>query len=254
MIARALLILLLFVQSARAATDLSGFAYEQRLGSQMPLAAVFQDEQGRAISLRQAIGQRPTILVAGYFHCPNLCGLERDDLMSALAGLPAGRAYSLIVLSIDPTETPDDARSAKALDVGRFGRPEAAVDWRYLTGPEVNVRAVADAVGLHFVFDAASKQFLHPAGMVFLTRSGIVSGYLLGLGYQPNDVSVGLTRAADGVMARALPVLLLCFHFDEVTGRYTLSVMRVLQLGGAITVLVIGVTVTLALRRERRVD
>jgi protein SCO1/2 len=49
-----------------------------------------------------------------------------------------------------------------------------------------------------------------------------------------------------------LPVLLLCFHFDPVTGRYTLAVMRMLQLGAAITVLVVGGTVMLALRREGR--
>ncbi len=52
--------------------------------------------------------------------------------------------------------------------------------------------------------------------------------------------------------ARALPILLLCFHYDPTTGRYTLAILRVLQLGAAITVMVVAGTVMLALRRERR--
>jgi protein SCO1/2 len=106
-------------------------------------------------------------------------------------------------------------------------------------------------VGFRSRFDAADKQFLHPAGIVFLTGKGTVSSYLLGLGYQPRDVGLGVTRAANGVTARALPILLLCFHYDPTTGRYSLAILRVLQLGAAITVLVIAGTMTLALRRER---
>lgn len=86
---------------------------------------------------------------------------------------------------------------------------------------------------------------------MFLTGAGTVSSYLLGLGYQPSDVGLGITRATHGVTARALPILLLCFHYDPTTGRYTLAVTRILQLGGAITILVIGGTIMLALRRER---
>jgi protein SCO1 len=47
-------------------------------------------------------------------------------------------------------------------------------------------------------------------------------------------------------------VLLLCFHYDPVTGRYTLAVTRLLQLAAGLTVLTLGGTIALALRRERR--
>ena len=108
------------------------------------------------------------------------------------------------------------------------------------------------AVGFHARFDADTKQFLHPAGLVFLSPSGTVSGYLLGVGYQAGDLRAGLVRARTGGIARAvLPVLLLCFHFDPTTGRYTLAIMRLIQVGGALRVLVVGGTIALALRRER---
>jgi protein SCO1/2 len=237
---------------ALGAPDLSGFAYDQRIGNQVPLDTVFSDEQGRAVTLRQALGQRPTILAPGYFHCPNLCGLVRDDLMNALSRLKAGQDYSLIVLSIDPAETAANARSAKAADIGRFDHPESTRGWHYLTGSAAAIQSVTKSVGFRSRFEERDKQFLHPAGLVFLTRAGRVSSYLLGLGYQPSDVGLGITRAANGVTARALPVLLLCFHYDPTTGRYSLAILRVLQLAAAITIIAVGGTVTLAMRRERR--
>jgi len=252
MIWLALVLMLLCCPHARAADDLSAFSYDQRLGNQVPLAAPFKDQRGNAITLGQALSKRPTILALGYFHCPNLCGLVRDDLMNALSRLGRQRDYSLVLLSIDPSETASDSRSAFVTDGARFDHPERTADWHYLTGSAAGIRAVSDAVGFRSRFDNADKQFLHPAGIVFLTGAGTVSSYLLGLGYQPSDVGLGVTRAANGVTARALPILLLCFHYDPATGRYSLAIMRVLQLGAAITILVVGGTVMLALRRERR--
>jgi protein SCO1 len=249
MILFALLLMLLWGQHAQAATDFSTFAYDQRPGAQLPLDAPFKDAFGHEITLGQALAHRPAILALGYFHCPNLCGLVRDDLMNALGRLNAPPNYSLVVLSIDPSETPADARSAQQADAARF---EPIMDGYYLTGSAAAIRSISDAVGFRAQFDAANKQFLHPAGLVFLTRTGSVSGYLLGLGYQPSDVGLGITRATNGVTARALPILLLCFHYDPATGRYTLAILRVLQLGAAITVAVVAGTVVLALRRERR--
>ncbi len=249
MILLALLLMLLCGQHAQAATDFTTFAYDQHPGAQLPLSVPFNDAFGHATNLEQALAHRPAILVLGYFQCPNLCGLVRDDLMEALSNLGAPANYSLVVLSIDPSETPADASSAQQADAARF---EPVMDGHYLTGSAAAVRSVTDAVGFRAQFDAVNKQFLHPAGLVFLTRTGIVSSYLLGLGYQPSDVGLGIARAANGVTAHALPILLLCFHYDPATGRYTLAILRVLQLGAAITVLVVGGTVMLALRRERR--
>src|SRR5262245_65242761 len=38
-------------------------------------------------------------------------------------------------------------------------------------------------------FDAETRQFMHPVGIVFSTPSGKISSYLLGVGYQPSDAS-----------------------------------------------------------------
>jgi protein SCO1/2 len=249
-----LLLLLATPAIAAPAPDLRGFAYQQRPGSQLPLDAEFRDETGRALRFREITGGKSLILALVYFNCPNLCGIVRTDLFDALSktGMTAGRDYALIALSIDPSETPPEAKAAKTDDMARYPLPGAEAGWHFLTGAPEAVQAVADAVGFRDKFDPQLKQFVHPAGVVFVTPKGVVSSYLLGVGYAPADVRLGVTRADLGtIAAAALPVLLLCYHYDPQTGRYTLSILKLLRLGAVITVLAMGGTLYLAFRRER---
>ena len=144
--------------------------------------------------------------------------------MNALCRLGTHPDYSLVVLSIDPAETPADAQSAQRDDIARFDirrDSRLALPDRVRTG----VQAVTDAVGFRSRFDPASKAVSAPGWPGVPDRAGTVSSYLLGLGYQPSDLGLGITRAANGVTARALPILLLCFHYDPTTGRYTLAIV-----------------------------
>jgi protein SCO1/2 len=249
------LLALVFMAAAAPPPDIGDFAYQQRLGSQLPLDTPFLDETGRSAPLRDLLGGKPTVLAMAYFHCPNLCGIVRTDLFDALAksGMAAGRDYTLIVLSIDPSEQVADAKAAKADDLIRYPLPGDHEASHFLTGSAANVQAVAEAVGFRDRFDADSKQFLHPTGIVFATASGVVSSYLLGVGYEPTDLRLGVARANLGsIAAAALPVLLLCYHYDPRTGRYTLAIMKLVRLAGLITAVTIGGTLFLAFRHERR--
>lgn len=243
------------LHAAAAPSGLGSFAYQQKPGARVPTDTVFRDEQGHAVQLRDLAAGHPTILALGYFHCPNLCGVVRADLYDALSHslLRAGRDYVLIVLSIDPQETPTDAARAKEDDVARYNLPDAVQAWHYITGTPAEIGAIASAVGFRSRFDATLKQFLHPTGVVFLTPTGVVSSYLLGVGYGPGDVTLGVMRArGEGIARAALPVLLLCFHFDPTTGRYTLAITKLIEVGCILTALTLGGTIALALRKERR--
>ena len=252
MIILALLLVLLGCPAWAKAPELDDILFDQRPGASIPENAVLHREDGSPTSLRAAIGDRPTVLALGYFHCPTLCGIVRDDLLNGLAesGLRAGPDYTLLVVSIDPGETVADAAAARAGESARYPLPGEASGTHYLTG---DATPIEQAVGFKARFEAETKQFLHPAGLVFLTPSGQVSGYLMGVGYKPGDLRAGITRAGAGSVEKAaLPVLLLCFHFDPQTGRYTLAVMRLLQIGGVLTVLTVTGTIVLAMKRERR--
>jgi protein SCO1/2 len=248
-----LIFVALFVPVAAHAYNPADFAFTQKQGSQVPVGLHFTDPAGRTAGLATFMAGKPTILALGYFHCPNLCGVVRDDLLHALShsGLTAPQDYTLLVLSIDPTETPTDAENAEKQDLARYPIAGARQGWHYLTGSADDIRQVEQAVGYHAQYDAALKQFLHPTGLVFLSPTGSVSGYVLGVGYQAGDVRTAVQRAAAGQAARALPILLLCFHFDPTTGRYTLAILKLLQLGGALTVVSVGGLLFLAHRKRR---
>jgi protein SCO1/2 len=236
--------------------DAADYAFEQRPGAVVPAAAVFTQADGRPVRFGDILGRRPVVLALGYFHCPTLCSVVRDDLFEALshAGLAAGADYELAVASIDPSETPADAAAAAADDAARYpaaaGGAAAPTGWHFLVG---DTAALAAAVGFRSRYDVHLKQFLHPAGLVVLTPEGRVSGYVLGAGYHAGDLAAALATASTGGIAKAaLPVLLLCFHFDPATGRYSFAVMKALRLAGLVTVLVLGGTLFLLFRGESR--
>lgn len=238
---------------AQAADDPAAFAWRQQPGQELPRDIPLTDEAGRTVLLGQHFDGRPVILDLGYYHCPTLCGVVRADLIAAVqaSGLSSGHDFRLVALSIDPAETPRDAARAKAADLAQSGF--AGADWNYLTGPADSITAVADAVGFRSRFDPALKQFLHPAGLVVLTGAGRVSSYLLGVGYTGGDLRAAILRAGAGGVARAsLPILLLCFHFDPTTGRYTLAIEKVLRLMAVLTVLTLGGLLIVLHRQPRR--
>ena len=237
-----------------AAPDLTGLGYEQKLGAILPLERRFRAESGQVVDLRSAIGGRPTILILGYYACPSLCGIIRDDTLSAIsrAKLVAGRDYKLVFLSIDSSETPGLAAVAKITDLQEYPAVGEKAAWVFLTGRQPDIDAVQRAVGFHARYSAALKQFLHPAGLVVVAPNGRVSSYLLGVGFTPGDVEKALGVARGGRIERSdNPVLLLCLHYDSSVGRYSLDIIKLLRLAGVITILGIGAVVWLARRRGR---
>ena len=218
------------------------FAWKMNPGAQVPLGVTLRDEAGREVKLADVISSQPVILDLGYFHCPALCGITRADLFKALetSGLKGGKDYDLVSISIDPAETPQDAAAAKKADLEQAPFATGA-GWHYLTGTAPSIAAVTSAVGFRARYDPEYKQFLHPAGLVILTPSGAVSRYLQGIGYSGGDLRAAVSQADTGAIAQAAsPILLLCFHYDAATGRYTLAIEKVLQVMGVVTILTIG--------------
>jgi len=252
-----LILLLIAPESAFAGStpDITGIAYEQRPGERLPLERAFRDETGQPLRLSALLEGRPLILVLGYFQCKNLCGVVRSDLFDALkkSGLTAGRDYGLAAVSIDPAETAMDAAVARSIDMRRFPAPRAEQFWRFLTGDEAALGVLSEAVGFHGRVYQRRGSYMHPLGVVFITPQGLVSNYLAGVGYQPEDVRGAVRQAAAGEIIRtASLVTLLCYEFDATTGQYTLAIVRLLCVAAALTVLILAVGLWRALRYEGR--
>jgi protein SCO1/2 len=223
---------------------LSQIGIDQHPGQTVPPDLLFQDESGAFVRLGDYYGQRPIVLTLNYLRCQNLCPLELDGLMRGLNGLSFTMAddYEVLTVSIDPREGPADALDARNRAVRTYIHPTAiATGWHILTTDHTNIDRLADAVGFRYGYDAQSDEYAHPAAVVVLTPAGRVSRYLYGIDFAANDLRLALVDAGEQQVGSVLDrALLVCFHYDPATGRYTPLVMNVLQIGGAVTVLGLG--------------
>lgn len=234
---------------------LRDIGFDQRLNERMPLDIPFLDEAGRSVRLGDFFGARPVVLVFAYFECPMLCTMSLNGLGSALniLSLEPGRDFEIVTISFNPKDTPASAREKKAQYLQRYKHPAAGGAWHFLTGGEGSIDRITDAAGFRFTWDEPTKQFAHPTGVMVLTPDGRLARYLYGIEYGPRDLRYALVEASEGRVGNPVDALLLyCFHYDPMTGRYGIAIMRAIRLASGATVLAIGGFVFLMLRRERR--
>ena len=228
--------------------------FDQKLGDAAPLDAVFRDEAGRAVRLGDFFGRRPVVLNLVYFDCPMLCTVSLNGLVSALGVVSStpGRDFELVTISFDPRETPGLAAAKKRAYLARYARPEAEAGWHFLTGERAEIDRVTRAVGFRYAWDEETKQFAHPAGLVVLTPSGLVSRYLFGIEYAPRDLRLALVESGEGKIGGPVDAFLLyCFQYNPLTGRYSASILNVVRLLSVLTVVALGGFIYLMRRRER---
>jgi protein SCO1 len=228
---------------------------DQKLNAQVPLDLPFRDETGRAVRLRDYVSDKPVILVLAYYKCPMLCSAVLNGVVKSLrhVDFEIGKEFNVLTVSIDPKETPDLAAGKKASYIKDYGKPEAAAGWGFLVGDQGPIDQLAKAVGFRYVYDANSGQYAHAGGIMVLTPEGRVARYFYGVDYLPDDVRLGLVEASDNKIGSPVDqVLLLCYHYDPVTGKYGLMVMRMLQIAGVITIGAIALLWYKTLRRDRR--
>jgi protein SCO1/2 len=235
-------------------TLLRDVGYDQRLGEQVPLDLVFRDEAGRAVPLRSLFRGRAVVLSLVYYQCPMLCTLTLNGLASALSVLTfdVGKDFDVVTVSFEPKETPPLAAAKKKAHLERYRRPGAAEGWHFLTGDAPAIASLTSAVGFRYVWDAETRQYAHPAGLVVLTPDGRIARYMYGVEYAPRDLRLALVEASQRRIGNPVDtVLLYCYQYDPARGRYAASVLRLVRLGGILTVLGLGSFVLLSLRRER---
>ncbi|HWS18838.1 MAG TPA: SCO family protein, partial [Candidatus Elarobacter sp.] len=174
----------------------------QHLNQQLPLDAAFVDETGKPVKLGDYFGKRPAILALVYYTCPMLCSEEMDGLTSSLemVKLTPGKDFDVVILSIDPSDSLEQAAKSKALYVKRYGRPETAAGWHFLTGQRPAIDAVTNAVGFGYVRvpgpDGKLSQFAHASSIEIVTPEGKLAQYYLGVEYSPKDMLLGLIDAS----------------------------------------------------------
>lgn len=232
---------------------------EQHLNQQLPLNAQFVDDAGKTVRLGDYFGKHPALLTLVYYNCPMLCSEEMDGVASALemVKMNPGKDFEVIVISIDPSETPEIAAKKKAFYVKRYGRPETANGWHFLTGQQPAIDAVAAATGFGYVRvpgpDGKLDQFAHASSIEIATTDGHIAQYYLGVEYSPKDIMLGLIDASGNKIGSPVAnILTYCYHYDPQTNKHSLIVARVVQVGGMMTVVSLGSFMFVMFRRDIR--
>jgi protein SCO1/2 len=239
--------------SSKTPLALQKVAFEQRLNETLPLDLPFKDENGRAVKLGDYFGRKPVILAFVYYECPMLCTQVLNGLESALRVIneSIGKEFDVVTVSFDPRETPVLAAGKKKAYLERYKRDSAAQGWHFLTGEQASIDALTKAAGFSFYWDEPTHQFAHASGIVVATPAGKLSRYFFGIDYSPRDVKFALIESSNekiGTLADQL--LLYCYHYDPATGNYGLTAMRVVRLGGVVTLVALAGFVLVSIRSD----
>jgi protein SCO1/2 len=224
-------------------------AIENRLGASIPKGLALQDEAGRQVTLGDYLGEMPVLLAPVDFDCQNICGVTLTGLFGALElfDRKPGEAFELLIVSIDPSAGQAEAAAAKAEYRLRF---ETAMLAHFLAG---DTTRLLDAIGFRYAYDADTHQYAHPAAVAALTPDGRLARWLYGYPFETFDLRLALSEAGEGTVGSLADRLwLLCFRYDPKLGTYTPVVLGALQAGGALTAVLLGGGIIVALRREKR--
>lgn len=240
-------------QAEQLPKELEGVGVTEHLGDSVDLNLTFADHTGKVVALRDLIrGDMPVLLTLNYYGCPMLCGIQLNFLREALAQLDwaPGKQFRIITVSFDPRERSGLAAKKREAHLSALGRGD--VDWQFLTGSEDSIKALTSQVGYNYHFVEASQEFAHPAVIMFLSPTGLVSRYIYGLNYYPRDIKFALIEASEGRVGSSIDkIIMSCFHYDPSKGSYVPFAWGVMRLGAAIAVLALGSMIFVFRRREK---
>jgi len=224
----------------------------EHLGNQLPLDLAFTNHKGQVVTLKKLFeGNQPVLLTLNYFNCPMLCTLQLNGLVQGLRelGWVPGQKYKMVTLSIDHRETAELANEKRQsyLEYLEMGD----VDWTFLVGDEQSIKVVADAVGFGFQYVEETGQYAHPAAIFFLSHTGEVMRYLYGIQYDVRDLKFAFIDVSEGRMGSPIDKLILsCYSYDASLGQYGPFAMGIMRLGGALTLVILGLFLFIYWRRE----
>lgn len=249
------------------ASVLKEVGFDQNLGQRVPLDLVFQDESGRDVELREFFGAKPVVLSFVYYQCPMLCTQVLDGVVHSLRAisLEPGRDFEIVTVSIDARDTSELAAKKKASYLAEYGHTDASSAWHFLTSRPKHVNKsehvaptgdsaarLAKEVGFRYFYDESIAQFAHASGIVVLTGDGRISKYFYGIDYSPRDLRLALVEASSGDIGTWMDqALLLCYHYDPMTGTYGVAILAIIRIVAILTVILLALLLAALLRRER---
>ncbi len=219
----------------------------QRLGSQVPLNVPFRDQEGSTVTFGTMLHGKPAIVLAIFYQCAGVCSVETENLVIALekmTDLKVGKDFDVVLLGIHPKETVDMAQTKlKETLASSPNFKGTSSGWHMLTGTLPNIRSVTSSLGFFYTYDESTDIINHPAGLMFLTSSGVVSSYILGANFTVEGIRKDLGIAKRNQIGIKSPDIFFgCIHIDPLTGRRSIVIENVLRVAGVLTIAAVGLT------------
>ncbi len=97
----------------------------QNLNQQLPLNDRFVDSSGTEVPLATYFQHRPVVMALVYYKCRMLCPQVLSGMARTLREVEftPGKDYDVVVVSIDPADTPSDARWKRDAFCSRWEGP-----------------------------------------------------------------------------------------------------------------------------------
>ena len=214
---------------------------DEKLGEFVPLDLTFFDEEGKEVTLKDLVDNKPTILNLVYYRCPGICSPIMSGLAETLGELRLDpNEYSVITISFDPTETSETASEKKknyfnTFELDNKSFPEST--WRFLVGDRENTTKITKATG--FKYKEEGGEFIHPGVLIVLSPKGKISRYLYGIEFLRFDLEMALTEASEGKVGPAITrVLSFCFSYNPRGKRYVFDVIKIVGIATVIFVII----------------
>jgi protein SCO1 len=236
---------------------LRNVGFEPPLNGQIPLSLQFKDETGRDVAFGDYFHGKPVLLALVYYGCPMLCNQVEQGVVGSLKMLSfnPGTDYEVVFVSFDTRESSDMAAQKKTSALSHFGRPQTAAGWHFLTGTKDSIDVISQAANFRYSFDAKTNIFAHASGIMLLTPEGRISRYFYGVEYPSRDVRMGLVDASAGKIGTPIDHLLMyCFQYDPSTARYSATILRIVRIGGLLTIFTIVAGILIFRRRDHALE
>jgi len=228
----------------KPARGTEGIGITENLGGKLTLSMPVVDESGQTKQLAEYFNSgKPVIFSLIYYQCPGLCNFHMNGLVDALKGVDwnPGDKFEVVALSFDPNEGPNLAAAKKINYVNLLERPEAAKGMHFLTASAATIDQLTKDVGFKYRWDAAANEWAHASAAVMISPEGKITRYLHGIMFDAKDVKLALSESTEGKIGSFVDKMIwYCFMYDPKQSKYTLAAFRLVQLGGALIVLIMA--------------
>jgi protein SCO1/2 len=243
-------------RQTRMPDAMKGVNITQNLGDTLPLDTRLTTSDGQTITLNKYFegnNQKPVILNFAYYECPVLCSLVMEGLANSVRdlGWVPGEQFEIVTLTVDHAESTALADQKKQEMLKKLGMDGAAKGWHFHTATKGEIQRLASAAGFGYKYLPEQDQYVHKPAIIMVSPEGKITRYLKGIQFPSFKLKGSLMDASDGQVGSVVDkVVMSCFQYQELEGKYAASARGIMRLGGALTVFILVLTIGVALLRE----